>query len=101
MRERAGVEAGHGADTVAGEGEDEQPSRVEDPGPRILGVQAERGLAVGRVGTIRDLRPGRSPVAARNLATSSRPWYSSDSGGMVTAMSSVSRATTAATSPAW
>jgi hypothetical protein len=47
LRERAGIEAGHGADAVAGQGEDEQPGRVEDSGLRILGVHAERGLAVG------------------------------------------------------
>ena len=33
MGERAGIEAGHGADPVAGEGEDEQPCRVGDASP--------------------------------------------------------------------
>ena len=47
MRERAGVEAGHDADLVAGEGEDEQPCRVTDPGVGVLDVEAERGLPVG------------------------------------------------------
>ena len=45
--EDAGVEAGHDAVLVAGEGEDDQPGRVADPGVGVLDVQAERGLTVG------------------------------------------------------
>src|SRR5262245_52260608 len=47
VREHAGVEAGHGADTAAAEGEDEQPGRVEDTSLRVPRVEAERGLAIG------------------------------------------------------
>lgn len=60
MRKHAGVEAGHGADTVAAEGEDEQPGRVEDTGLRVPGVEAERGLAIG---------PGRDDAGMASLAS--------------------------------
>src|SRR5215467_14923755 len=43
----AGVEAGHGADLVAGEGDDDQPGRVPDASLRVLEVHAEGGLPVG------------------------------------------------------
>jgi hypothetical protein len=45
--QRAGVEAGDGADLVAGEGEHEQSHRVGDAAVGIACVQAEGGLAVG------------------------------------------------------
>jgi hypothetical protein len=47
VRERAGIEAGHGADLCAGEGEHEQPCRVGDPGLGLQDIEAERRLPVG------------------------------------------------------
>lgn len=62
IREWAGIEAGHGADLVAGEGEDEQPGRVTDPGLGVLDVEAERRLPVGagryEAGTAAGAEPG-------------------------------------------
>ena len=43
----AGVEAGHGADLAAGEGDDDQPGRVPDASLWVLDVHAEGGLPVG------------------------------------------------------
>jgi AcrR family transcriptional regulator len=37
----------HGTDPVAGQGEHQQPSRVQDRGLRVADVDAEGGLAVG------------------------------------------------------
>jgi len=45
--EHAGVEAGHGVDLVAGEGEDDQPGRMRDAGLGVLDIDAEGGLPVG------------------------------------------------------
>src|SRR6476620_5492908 len=67
LREHAGVEAGHGADTAAAEGKDDEPGRVEDTGLRVPGVEAERGLAIG---------PGRdnaSPAAGAEPGGSEEP----------------------------
>jgi len=54
----AGVEAGHGADPVARQGQDQQPTRVAHAGLRVAGVEAERRLAVGPGS---DQPPGASP----------------------------------------
>ena len=77
------VEAGDRADPVAGQGEDHQAVGAGDAGPGVAQVDAERGLAVG---------PGRDqPVGAalpaeatavKKRAASSRPWYSSGTGGI-------------------
>ena len=93
-------EAGHDADLVAREGEHEYPVGVGDRGARIADVEAERGLAVGpgrhETGGAAGAERGRGPEPA----ASSRPWYRSGTGGMISQASSVSNATTSCTSPA-
>src|ERR1017187_1535494 len=57
------------------------------------------GWPLALVATSRNVLPGRKTTSVRNRATSSRPWYSSGIGGMVSKTSSTSRATRSSTAP--
>ena len=57
------------------------------------------GCPLALVATNRNLVPGSKTKAVTNLATRSRPWYSSGIGGMVIRTSSASSATRSATAP--
>jgi hypothetical protein len=56
------------------------------------------GWRLALVAISRAVQPGRNAVAVRNRAASSRPWYCSASGGMVSQASPVNRATMPSTS---
>jgi len=47
MGQQAGVESRHRTDPVVGQGEDQQPDRVQNRRLRVADVDAESGLAVG------------------------------------------------------
>jgi hypothetical protein len=83
VREWAGVEARHGADFVAGEGEDEQPGRVGDPGVGVLDVEAQRGLPVGPRRGEAGPAAGAEPGGGDEPGDQVRRWYSTGCGGMV------------------
>ena len=95
-REHAALEAGHGADPVAGEGEDQEAGPVADA-VGCAQVGAERRLTVGP--RRHEVEPAARPKsAAQKRATASRPWYSRGIGGIEMKTSSVSRATSASRS---
>ena len=79
--EHAVLEAGHGADPVAGEGEDEEADAVADAGRARAGrprTPADRWLASARGRT-----SGPAPkMLAQKRATTSRPSYSKGIGGI-------------------
>ena len=99
MREWAGIEDGHGADLVAGEGEGEQPGRATGPGLGVFDVAAERGLPVGPGGDEAGRAAGAEHGGGEEAGDLVAAVVFARLRGMVTEMSSVSRATTAATSP--
>jgi DNA-binding transcriptional regulator YbjK len=88
--QRAGLESGHPADPVAGQGQHHQSGRMHDAGLRVADVEAKGGLAVGRVATSLR-RTCQIAVAVRNRPARWRPCHSSRMGGMVSQTSSVRR----------